>query len=49
MRGSRLWKLHHRGGHDNDGALRGGPDDKIEWVHTKDHLRYALYRKFILH
>jgi len=39
-----LWKLHHRGGgHENDGALRGGPDDKIEWKHTKDHLRYAMY------
>ncbi|KAF8805899.1 Clavaminate synthase-like protein [Phlegmacium glaucopus] len=38
-----LWKLHHRGGHANDGALRGGLDDKIEWKHTKDHLRYAMY------
>ncbi|KAK7441025.1 hypothetical protein VKT23_016806 [Stygiomarasmius scandens] len=41
-----LWNLHHRtetGAGANDGALKGGPDDKIDWKHSKDNLRYVMY------
>ncbi|KAL0571098.1 hypothetical protein V5O48_010865 [Marasmius crinis-equi] len=41
-----LWNLHHQGGHRNDGALRGNPDEEIKWQHSKDHLRYALYHPY---
>ena len=41
-----LWKLHHREGyHEADRAFRTAGDE-IEWKHTKDHLRYIVYREF---
>ncbi|PPQ79070.1 hypothetical protein CVT24_012731 [Panaeolus cyanescens] len=39
-----LWKLHHRGGsYEADHPLSGAPKDNVDWVHTKDHLRYIIY------
>ncbi|THV01971.1 Clavaminate synthase-like protein [Dendrothele bispora CBS 962.96] len=37
-----LWNLHHRGSA-NDGALKVGPDEEIDWKHSKDNLRYVMY------
>ncbi|KIP05245.1 hypothetical protein PHLGIDRAFT_163871 [Phlebiopsis gigantea 11061_1 CR5-6] len=38
-----LWKLHHQGGYDDDGALRGPSDEAIPWKHSQDHFRFHLY------
>ncbi|THV01967.1 Clavaminate synthase-like protein [Dendrothele bispora CBS 962.96] len=38
-----LWNLHHRGSA-NDGALKVGPDEEIDWTHSKDISRYVRYR-----
>ncbi|KAF4602980.1 hypothetical protein EYR38_003384 [Pleurotus pulmonarius] len=38
-----LWKIHHRGNVLDKGVLTSAPTDHVEWQHTKDHLRYAMY------
>jgi hypothetical protein len=44
-----LWKLHHHIDHEESDCLLDPASPTTSWPHSKDHLRYALYRGFRYH
>jgi hypothetical protein len=44
-----LWKLHHHIDDEESNFLLDPALPITSWPHSKDHLRYALYRRFWYH